>query len=226
MIPRWRLGWLTQRTRGSPEGVRFVRQRGRPSRRTSTDLACGAAAFRMSLLLARDPLTSGQAPPGRAGSAGRRSSGSSRARKRFGAVSRGKPLRCCPGEGVRRNGLFCHATKASITSAAPTTLTRPTHDLEAGAAGCLRSASTVPSDEPESKGFVRFSGENSLTFVFSRPAVSSRRWSPWSSPPVRPGGPARCAVRTRSCPRHPCPWSPGRTACSSWAASRSGHRYR
>ena len=59
------------------------------------------------------------------------------ATKRFGAVSRRKPLRCCPGEGVRRNGLFCRATKASITSAAPTTLTLPTHDLEAGAARLL-----------------------------------------------------------------------------------------
>src|SRR5436309_909989 len=29
---------------------------------------------------------------------------------------------------------FCHAPRASITSAAPTTLTQPTHDLGAGAA--------------------------------------------------------------------------------------------
>ena len=45
-----------------------------------------------------------------------------------------EPPRCCPGEGVRRNGHFCHASRASITSAAPTTLTLPTHDLDAGAA--------------------------------------------------------------------------------------------
>jgi len=38
-----------------------------------------------------------------------------------------EPLRCCPGEGIRRGGRFCHAPKASITSAAPTTLTLPTH---------------------------------------------------------------------------------------------------
>ena len=31
-------------------------------------------------------------------------------------------------------GRFCHASRASITSAAPTTLTLPTHDLAAGAA--------------------------------------------------------------------------------------------
>jgi hypothetical protein len=45
-----------------------------------------------------------------------------------------EPPRCCPGEGVRRSGLFCHAPRASITSAVPTTLTLPTHDLDAGAA--------------------------------------------------------------------------------------------
>ncbi len=45
-----------------------------------------------------------------------------------------EPPRCCPGEGVRRSGHFCHASRASITSAAPTTLTLPTHDLDAGAA--------------------------------------------------------------------------------------------
>ena len=50
------------------------------------------------------------------------------------AGSRRNRPRCCPGEGVRRNGHFCHAVRASITSAAPTTLTLPTHDLAAGAA--------------------------------------------------------------------------------------------
>src|SRR3954447_24377500 len=50
------------------------------------------------------------------------------------AGSRRSRPRSCPGEGVRRNGHFCHASRASITSAAPTTLTLPTHDLAAGAA--------------------------------------------------------------------------------------------
>ena len=51
-----------------------------------------------------------------------------------------EPLRCCPGEGIRRNGRFCRAPRASITSAAPTTLTLPTHDLVAGAAWPLFAA--------------------------------------------------------------------------------------
>ena len=50
------------------------------------------------------------------------------------AGSRRNRPRSCPGEGVRRGGHFCHASRASITSAAPTTLTLPTHDLAAGAA--------------------------------------------------------------------------------------------
>ena len=53
-----------------------------------------------------------------------------------------EPLRCCPGEGIRRNGCFCHASRASITSAAPTTLTQPTHDLAAGAADPARTQCT------------------------------------------------------------------------------------
>ena len=45
-----------------------------------------------------------------------------------------EPLRCCPGKGARQGEPFCRAARASITSAAPTTLTLPTHDLVAGAA--------------------------------------------------------------------------------------------
>jgi hypothetical protein len=67
-----------------------------------------------------------------------------------------EPLRCCPGEGIRRNGRFCHASRASITSAAPTTLTQPTHDLAAGAADPARERSALYSlveKALESKGF-------------------------------------------------------------------------
>ena len=84
--------------------------------------------------------------------------------EKFGAALRREPLRCCPGEGVRRNGLFCHATRASITSAAPTTLTLPTHDLAAGAAGCFRSNQSIPDAGHPAKSFVTNRGENSLTF--------------------------------------------------------------
>jgi len=38
-----------------------------------------------------------------------------------------EPLRCCPGKGARQGEHFCRASRASITSAAPTTLTLPTH---------------------------------------------------------------------------------------------------
>ena len=48
-------------------------------------------------------------------------------RSRFAAV----PVKGRPDERT----VFCHASRASITSAAPTTLTLPTHDLDAGAAG-------------------------------------------------------------------------------------------
>jgi len=47
--------------------------------------------------------------------------------QKTGAAPRKEPLRCCPGEGIRRNGRFCRASRASITSALPTTLTLPTH---------------------------------------------------------------------------------------------------
>ena len=69
------------------------------------------------------------------------------------AGSRRNRPRCCPGEGVRRNGHFCHAPKASITSAAPTTLTLPTHDLDAGAAADLTATDILPRDGAISKGF-------------------------------------------------------------------------
>src|SRR5882724_2857726 len=66
-----------------------------------------------------------------------------------------EPLRCCPGEGaIRRGGTpSAIAPRASITSAAPTTLTLPTHDLGAGAAGRPRSEITVPLRCEKAKGF-------------------------------------------------------------------------
>src|SRR6185369_16349498 len=76
-----------------------------------------------------------------------------------------EPLRCCPGEGLPRKGCFCHASRASITSAAPTTLTQPTHDLAAGAAS-LRERSARQSlrdTRLKSKGFVAPNCENPLT---------------------------------------------------------------
>src|SRR5438445_9559949 len=81
-----------------------------------------------------------------------------------------EPLRCCPGEGAscRSRNAFCHAPRASITSAAPTTLTLPTHDLGAGAAGCYAATHTLALGALEAKSFVRNAGENLLTFG-SRP---------------------------------------------------------
>jgi hypothetical protein len=76
-----------------------------------------------------------------------------------------EPLRCCPGEGIRRNGRFCHASRASITPAAPTTLTLPTHDLAAGAAWLHRSLITVRREPLESKGFGAHPDVNSLIFI-------------------------------------------------------------
>ena len=69
-----------------------------------------------------------------------------------------EPLRCCPGEGaIRRGGTpSAIAPRASITSAAPTTLTLPTHDLDAGAAGRSRSAITVALQCMKAKGFSRY----------------------------------------------------------------------
>ena len=77
-----------------------------------------------------------------------------------------EPLRCCPGEGaIRRGGTpSAIASRASITSAAPTTLTLPTHDLDAGAAGRSRSADTVPRECVKAKGFLWRGCVNSLTF--------------------------------------------------------------
>lgn len=45
-----------------------------------------------------------------------------------------EPLRCCPGEAGPLPDHFCHVPRASITPAAPATLTQPTHDLAPGAA--------------------------------------------------------------------------------------------
>jgi hypothetical protein len=87
-------------------------------------------------------------------------------------VARGKsserlpkePLRCCPGEGIRRGGCFCHASRASITSAAPTTLTQPTHDLAAGAADPARTqcSRSLVEHDLESKGFRHGLGKKPL----------------------------------------------------------------
>jgi len=45
-----------------------------------------------------------------------------------------EPLRCCPGEAGPLPDHFCRVPRASITPAAPATLTLPTHDLVTGAA--------------------------------------------------------------------------------------------
>ena len=79
-------------------------------------------------LQARTPMIGAPADGGRGGRARRgRQNGSGPAR---GAASGAVPVK------VRRlcDGAFCHAPRASITSAEPTTLTQPTHDLGAGAA--------------------------------------------------------------------------------------------
>ena len=99
-----------------------------PSTRT---LTAGATDARRAhgIRLCHDP-SMGERTPG----ATRRFSGPRAVAGKAEAGSRRNRPRCCPGEGVRRNGRFCHASRASITSAAPTTLTLPTHDLAAGAA--------------------------------------------------------------------------------------------
>src|SRR5215212_10988648 len=76
-----------------------------------------------------------------------------------------EPLRCCPGEGTRRSGCFCHASRASITSAAPTTLTQPTHDLVAGAASLRERSATriLAQGGLKAKGFRRKHGKKPLT---------------------------------------------------------------
>ena len=139
----------------------------------------------------------------------------SRCRKAEAGSRRSRP-RCCPGEGVRRNGRFCHASRASITSAAPTTLTLPTHDLVAGAALAEQQPISYLVRGRFPRVLTRLRGVNSLTFggVVDRHRRHRDRV-------VRAGRlPSRGAPTIG--PRRPCPWSPGRTACSSSAACRSG----
>ena len=88
-----------------------------------------------------------------------------------------EPLRCCPGEGIRRNGRFCRASRASITSAAPTTLTLPTHDLVAGAAWPLFAAHAHFNPWiRDSKGFDAQRDVNSLTFAATSASVIQPSW--------------------------------------------------
>ena len=84
----------------------------------------------------------------RAGGLDKRRGGSRRSR--FAAV---------PVKGPSQGRTFCHASRSSITSAEPTTLTQPTHDLHAGAAW-LRQHRSSYQPSGEAKGFVRAFGEN------------------------------------------------------------------
>lgn len=64
-------------------------------------------------------------------------SGRQKTRKRR-SGSRRSRFECCPGEGSTGYPIvFCHVTRASITPAAPTTLTLPTHDPVTRAAASL-----------------------------------------------------------------------------------------
>ena len=150
-----------------------------------------------------------------------------------------EPPRCCPGEGVRRSGHFCHAPRASITSAVPTTLTLPTHGLDAGAAWLTEQHPYPTARGPVFQEFwhrelckflnlpVRGSPRRVATPSSDagarRPGtarVSPRGSSRRSSRPARGAGLDRPAEPTRCGRRHPSPWSRHRRACSSWAASR------
>jgi hypothetical protein len=68
-----------------------------------------------------------------------------------------EPLRCCPGEAGPLPDHFCHVARASITPAAPATLTRPTHDLVTRAA--VARATDCESSRPRrpAQGFPRIS---------------------------------------------------------------------
>jgi hypothetical protein len=69
--------------------------------------------------------------------------------------SRRSRLECCPGEGSTGYPIvFCHVTRASITPAAPTTLTLPTHDpVTRAAASLARRPLLYPAEGHSAKSF-------------------------------------------------------------------------
>jgi len=69
-----------------------------------------------------------------------------------------EPLRCCPGEAGPLPDHFCHVPRASITPAAPATLTLPTHDLVTGAAVAFATSVSVADHGAGLKGFRAFRG--------------------------------------------------------------------
>ena len=68
-----------------------------------------------------------------------------------------EPLRCCPGEAGPLPDHFCHVARASITPAAPATLTLPTHDLVTRAAVARATGASVARPRLPTQGFLRIS---------------------------------------------------------------------
>jgi len=159
--------------------------------------------------------------------------------------SRRSRFECCPGEGSTGYPIvFCHVTRASITPAAPTTLTLPTHDpVTRAAASLARRPLLYPVATLTPRVFVRprinisqhsrrlagegcggRSGRRRDRFAprNGRPSVRPPRSSPRSWPRANPDSRGCCAAPRRW--RRPRPYrsAPRRSGCSSSAASRAG----
>ena len=166
--------------------------------------------------------------------------------------SRRSRFECCPGEGSTGYPIvFCHVTRASITPAAPTTLTLPTHDPVTRAAASLARrpllypvatlaprvfARTRINISQHSRGISAKGCEPSVagraatredrdSSGHPRPdpsAVRPPRPSPMSSRWGPPGSRDCSAARRRWRRRRPCRSAPRRSGCSSSAASPAG----